>query len=714
MCIRILVCAFLVCMGTTHGDAITWSFDEDSAQGWLGLEFSPSSGRRNPLYTHVAQGVWSITPNPPDNYEIRVPMVELLSPAVGADVELFDQLRLRVRLVHDRGSPVMVSVRVEPENVWMDVPAERADKYEQWTPLGGTMIHLRPTEWQELVVARPDTATARGTVRHVRCVIEVGPPYEGVPRMDGPEDVPEALEVDWIRFTGVGEQLEGELPPPPWEEPDRHGELFAQPEFVELRRGMTVRGSPAGAALGDLDGDGDLDLVSRCGKRLLVALNDGAGRFAVVFERDWPGGAGIGGVLAADVVGSDGMAEVLVTQWSGPTTVLRKSDSGMAWEVAALLADRYAMGIGQVDADGQADLLLLDTGQSPYALRWIPAVSGPDFGDSAAPIVPETADHRVGSDLVPLHGRDAIGTWWYPGAEHLLLAGVPWLLVTYLDADGVHREDSLMLRAGEHTGFQLNHVGDVLYVGDLNQDGACDLIATEDFPIVDSQSTFADIRVGLDAGGGYIREYGWRPEALLRARTHLAVADLNADGRPDIVYVDYAKEGSSVSVNLAGAGPLPELEGRYSLQGPGGEPLPGDIDNDGDVDLVLTAPDRYGTGGVYVLRNRLDERNTAITQQAPTPVAHRLALSRNWPNPFNAGTTLTLTAPHRGDVEVAVYSVLGQRIATLHSGFVSAGAHRMYWDGRIQHGGYASSGVYLCRASRAGRTHAVTRVVRVE
>ena len=69
----------------------------------------------------------------------------------------------------------------------------------------------------------------------------------------------------------------------------------------------------------------------------------------------------------------------------------------------------------------------------------------------------------------------------------------------------------------------------------------------------------------------------------------------------------------------------------------------------------------------------------------------------NYPNPFNPSTTIRFDLPEAGEVELAVYNVRGQRVATLAKGMYDQGEHAIEWDGLDHRGTGVSSGVYLCR-----------------
>ena len=69
----------------------------------------------------------------------------------------------------------------------------------------------------------------------------------------------------------------------------------------------------------------------------------------------------------------------------------------------------------------------------------------------------------------------------------------------------------------------------------------------------------------------------------------------------------------------------------------------------------------------------------------------------NYPNPFNPVTTISYDLPEDGLVELSVYNMRGEKVATLLKGSQEAGSYRLNWDGTSQSGEIVASGIYFLR-----------------
>jgi hypothetical protein len=80
-----------------------------------------------------------------------------------------------------------------------------------------------------------------------------------------------------------------------------------------------------------------------------------------------------------------------------------------------------------------------------------------------------------------------------------------------------------------------------------------------------------------------------------------------------------------------------------------------------------------------------------------TSIPTVFGLSGAYPNPFNPATSIELAMPQDGFVSVKVYNLMGQVVATLHEGNLTANSYSFTWDA-----GDVASGMYLLQAEVAG------------
>jgi len=101
--------------------------------------------------------------------------------------------------------------------------------------------------------------------------------------------------------------------------------------------------------------------------------------------------------------------------------------------------------------------------------------------------------------------------------------------------------------------------------------------------------------------------------------------------------------------------------------------------------------------GIYTL-----DEATGIGDPDDPTLPNSFTLRDPYPNPFNPTTTLSLSLPHRGDLTVTVYDLLGRKVAVLKDGVVAAGDITLEWNASA-----VSSGVYFVRAQFEGSSQTV-------
>jgi glucose/arabinose dehydrogenase len=118
-------------------------------------------------------------------------------------------------------------------------------------------------------------------------------------------------------------------------------------------------------------------------------------------------------------------------------------------------------------------------------------------------------------------------------------------------------------------------------------------------------------------------------------------------------------------------------------------------DDDGELYFV-----DLGAGAIYRL---------AAADPTPVggPVAAVATLAGNTPNPFNPRTSIAFGVARDGaTVVLRIYDAAGHLVRTLVDGPRPAGDQTVDWDGADDAGKAMPAGVYVCRMSQDGATHA--------
>ena len=84
-------------------------------------------------------------------------------------------------------------------------------------------------------------------------------------------------------------------------------------------------------------------------------------------------------------------------------------------------------------------------------------------------------------------------------------------------------------------------------------------------------------------------------------------------------------------------------------------------------------------------------------------VADRFELKGNYPNPFNPTTKIRFSNDRTANVTVNVYSLRGERVASILNTQLNSGTYEVSWNGMSKNGTVVPSGMYLYEVNSEGR-----------
>jgi hypothetical protein len=309
-------------------------------------------------------------------------------------------------------------------------------------------------------------------------------------------------------------------------------------------------GAVSSVALADLDLDGDLDAVAQTDSGLGAFVGDGFGSFS---DPDFFAGALVAQVIATADADHDGRAEI----FAGTSDGVRVFHSaGSSYEELTTFAgtDVRALALADVDGDGQIDVL---TGEQVGSSLWIG-----DGGGAFAPAsvgLPDVPCRAVFASDVDSDGKldllvDA------PDGLHVLFQTEPG---SFVDSDQAVAATATSALGG----------------GDLDLDGDLDLVLVAEN---------GDVRTAFGSLAGTWGEVSFheRGSVLSDGVTFaLAAGDLDSDGDLDLI----AGQNNRLEVlRGAGNGSFAPAESIYEVPDQRVNDIAvGDVDLDGDLDLVL-------------------------------------------------------------------------------------------------------------------------------
>lgn len=92
------------------------------------------------------------------------------------------------------------------------------------------------------------------------------------------------------------------------------------------------------------------------------------------------------------------------------------------------------------------------------------------------------------------------------------------------------------------------------------------------------------------------------------------------------------------------------------------------------------------------------QATTGINDPGSSRKPEKFTLKGNYPNPFNASTTIEFAAANDGRARVEIYDITGRLVQIAFDGIINAGEHSVIWDA-AEH----ASGVYFYRLTLDNR-----------
>jgi FG-GAP-like repeat/FG-GAP repeat len=356
---------------------------------------------------------------------------------------------------------------------------------------------------------------------------------------------------------------------------------------------ISVAGGPTNVAVGDINKDGNPDLVVTSEQARTITVMLGAGGSDARFR------------TANAVTVSEGPGEMVLSDLNGDANLDVACVSHDSYNVTILLGDgkgslaiarnspivmkagqhphTHGLAVGDLNSDGKPDLVTANNADNDLSVVFgdgrgnFSQAPGSPFAVGPSPYPLALGD--VNNDGHP----DLVATTTATGpqrAQQLPFSRALTLLLA--DGRGGFRSSQLPLRTGQPW---------FVVIGDLNGDRKPDLVATHH-----EQS---QLTVLLGDGGGNFKEVSASPFDIGHDAWHIVLADVNRDGRPDVLAA--AGDGVRVMLGDGRGGFIPAPHSPFSTGKGIWRIAIGDVNSDGKVD-VITANSESKTIGVLVGR----------------------------------------------------------------------------------------------------------------
>lgn len=308
---------------------------------------------------------------------------------------------------------------------------------------------------------------------------------------------------------------------------------------------------------GDVDGDGDVDLLFSSWSGLHLLLNNGAGVFLEAPAQLPPvAGGKVFGVHLADCDG-DRDLDVILSCYGGQDRLLRNDGRGRFTDDTATAmpvdTDRTTdLDLGDVDGDGDPDLVL----SSSFGNNRLYLNNGAGVFRASSTLSYQATCYGVG--LADLDGDGDLDACWATSAGPRITRNVGGGSFTLISGTGV--EQSL--------------AADVVHCADFNRDGRSDIVV--------GTRQGANALFLSDGRGGFTR--GALPSHHAYSKG-LEVGDVDGDGDLDLGVANL--QAGSMLLYSDGMGALSHDPGDGAPLGPGRGMALGDVDGDLDLDVMI-------------------------------------------------------------------------------------------------------------------------------
>ena len=322
------------------------------------------------------------------------------------------------------------------------------------------------------------------------------------------------------------------------------------PNFYRPKIDVPVDNSPNNIAFGDIDGDGKPDMVLCTASSLGILRNitptGSITRSSFAAEVSFPPSLNSASVAIGDLDG-DGKLDIVVTNENSVSVYRNKATAGSITGASLAAPVSFAAGyfpnfisISDLDGDGKADLAVVNSAENTISVLRNTATPGNIGTSSFAP--------RIAINAGRIYRSIAIADLDGDKKPDITVAGEYLSVLRNTSTAGALTASSFA--AG--VDFAIGTGAQFVSVGDMDGDGKPDLISTGDF-----YNSASVLRNTSTTGSINAASFAARVDFTVGTQpSYNALADLNGDGKPDIVTVNEGDNTISVLSNTSTSGSI--------------------------------------------------------------------------------------------------------------------------------------------------------------